>query len=149
MGPGLAGCKLQGSVCQVGLSQFHRGERQEGVKLAFFCPSLPRKVQGKRQPQVSSRGTMKIKLPFCTNTFSFLFLLQPQVTDGFQLITCTVILPLSPATVTTSPAQIFPPGCNLLAVLDGFSFLFNVRAELWEGIKYTERNKQLKRLFIF
>lgn len=92
---------------------------------------------------------MKIKIPYCSNTFSFLFLLQPQVTDGFQLTKYTVILPLSSVIVTTSPTQIFPPGCNLLAILDGFSFLFNVRVELWEGIKYTERNKQLKRLFIF
>lgn len=146
----MAGCKLQGSVWQVELSLLRGGERQECVKLALFWPEpVYQKVWRRQQPQVSLRGTTKIKLPYCTNTFSFLFLLQPQVTDGFQLIKRTVILPLSPVTVTTRPAQIFPPGCNLLAILDGFSFLFNVRGELWEGIKYTERNKQLKRLFIF
>lgn len=92
---------------------------------------------------------MRIKLPYYSSTFSFLFLLQPQVTDGFHLIKCIVILSLSPVIVTTSPSQIFPPGCNLLAILDGFSFLFNVGAKLWEGIKYTVRNKQLKRLLMF
>lgn len=50
---------------------------------------------------------MKIKLSHCSKSFSFLFLLQPQVTDGFQLIKCTVILPLSPITNPTSITIIF------------------------------------------
>lgn len=132
------------------MSLIQTKEQQECSKLSPFWskPAHPN-FRRKQPPQVSLRGRVKIKRSFCTSTFSCLFLPWPQVTDGFHLIKYTVILPRSPITVTTSSAQILPPGCKLLAILEGFSFHFNVRAELREGIKHTERNKQLKRLFIF
>lgn len=58
------------------------------------------------------QGPEQIKYFFYINTFYCLFLPQPWVTDGFQLINCT--LALSPVTVTTSSAEILPSGCILL-----------------------------------